>query len=52
LILVLPLLETRRTKLNRDAKKFVDSVLTTQEKKTWLRDATRYIKKGIDFNEN
>jgi len=50
LILAMPLLETRKTKLNREGKLIVDSALTTQEKKMWVRDTTRYIKNGIDFN--
>jgi len=50
LILAMPLLETRKTKLNREGKLIVDSALTTQEKKMWVRDATRYIKNGIDFD--
>jgi len=50
LILAMPLLETRKTKLNREGKFIVDSALTTQEKKMWVRDATRYIKNGIDFS--
>jgi len=49
LILAMPLLETRKTKLNREGKLIVDSALTTQEKKMWVRDTTRYIKNGIDF---
>ena len=48
-ILILPLLETRKTKLHSDMNAITKQVLTKSERQQWMRASKAFIHKGHDF---